>query len=140
MTIISKRLITIAGAAALAIAVGPLAANAQAPSYALNPATTITGTVASVNGKYAISVRDDRGFIDNVSLHDGTIINPTGLTLAPGEQVTIEGSPAGGTFVADEINTPYSSYAAYPYPGYAARPYPAVSLGIGFGFGGGFRR
>jgi hypothetical protein len=77
-----------------------------------------------------------------VSLHDGTIINPTGLTLAPGEAVTIEGQPAGGTFVANEIDTPYGYAYAYPYPVYRAYPYPVYGFGVhvgGRGFGFGFR-
>src|SRR6201996_3796357 len=109
MISLKTRLFTLFSAVALACAIGPLAASAQTPSYA-NPAIagseTIHGTIASVNGKYNISVRDDRGFIDNVTLHDGTIINPTGLTLAPGQQVTIAGTNAGRTFIANEIDTP----------------------------------
>src|ERR1700722_10290898 len=107
MTNLQKRLLTILSTAALACTLTPLAASAQdAPSYA-GGGETIHGTIVSIHGKYNISVHDARGFVDNVSLHDGTVINPTGLTLAPGEAVTIEGSAAGGTFVANEIDTPY---------------------------------
>jgi hypothetical protein len=121
-------------AAALAGSLAPLAAGAQVPSYARSGPDTISGTIASIDGKYAISVRDDRGYIDNVSLHDGTIINPTGLTLAPGELVTIEGRPAGNTFVADEIDTPYRSYG-YRYPVYPAYRFGVRFGGPGYGFG-----
>jgi hypothetical protein len=140
MTNLRKRIIAIAGTAALACSVVPLAAAAQTPSYAHSGGQTISGTVASVNGKYDISVRDDRGYIDNVMLHDGTIINPTGLTLAPGEQVTIAGTPDGSAFVANQIDTPYSAYAS-PYNAYPVYPYPAYGIGLRFGgFGFGFRR
>jgi hypothetical protein len=140
MTSLKKRLFTLFSAVALACAVGPLAASAQTPTYA-NPPTagtdTIRGTIASVNGKYNISVRDERGFIDNVTLHDGTIINPRGLTLAPGQSVTIDGTANGPTLIANEIDTPYAyyAYAGYPYG------YPGPVFGVGFGFsfhGGGF--
>ena len=137
----TRRFLTLLSAVALAGAIAPAAARAQVPSYARNGGDTIRGTIASVDGKYDISVRDDRGYIDNVSLHDGTIINPTGLTLAPGELVTIEGRPAGATFVADEIDTPYTY--GYAYPVYPVYPAPAVRFGVrigGPGFGFGFRR
>lgn len=137
-----KRILTAIGATALACSILPLAASAQgAPSYAQPGTETITGTIAAVNGKYNIAVHDQRGFVDNVTLHDGTIINPTGLTLAPGESVMIEGVAEGPTFVANEINTPYTSYAAYPYgvyPGYYPYPVYGPTVGIGLHFGGGF--
>jgi hypothetical protein len=135
MTSLKKRLLTLFSAAAFACTIGPLAASAETPSYA-NPAVagtdTIRGTIASVNGKYNISVRDERGFIDDVTLHDGTIINPTGLTLAPGQAVTIDGTANGATLIANEIDTPYSYYA-YPYAGYSYG-YPGPVFGVGFGF------
>ena len=129
-----KRAATVALACAAAAVVGlPGAAQAQpAPSYAQPPGyaqppsyaqpygETIRGTVYSINGKYNITVRDSRGFLDNVSLHDGTVINPRGWRLRPGNRVTISGEPSGRTFVADVIDTPYVPYPAYyPYP----RPY-----------------
>jgi hypothetical protein len=131
---------------ALALAAGTLPAAAQTtdlPSYAQPGDTTIHGVVRSVDGKYTITVRDANGYVDNVTLHDGTVINPTGLSLAPGESVTIVGRPSGGTFVANEIDTPYLAYGygypAYPYP-YPAYGYaPVVGFGFGFrhfGFGG----
>lgn len=129
----------------LALAATSLPAAAQTqpvPSYAQPGDTTIHGVVRSVDGKYTITVRDANGYVDNVTLHDGTVINPTGLTLAPGESVTIAGQANGGTFMANEIDTPYLAYGpygypAYPYPAYGY--YPAVAFGFGFhrfGFGG----
>jgi hypothetical protein len=129
-----------------------------APSYGA-PGETISGRIVSFDGQYSLQVRDDRGFIDNVQLQPGTVINPTGLRLAAGMAVTIHGVNRGNVFGANEIDTPYQSYgAAYPYPypvyPYAAYPYPypvypypvygypygpRVSIGIGFGFHGRWR-
>ncbi len=127
----------------------PAAANAQnAPSYATSGDPAIRGIVSSVDGKYQIHVRDRRGYIDNVSLHQGTVINPTGLPLAPGEQVTIYGRPSGSAFLANEIDVP-AAIAYDPY-GYGAEyGYPGYGYGYGygpgwaygqFGFGFGFPR
>jgi len=144
MISLKQRFLTVLSATVLACSIAPLAAAAQdspqVPSYAQNGGETIQGTIVSVNGKYNISVNDVRGYVDNVTLHDGTIINPIGLTLAPGEAVTIVGTPSGSTFLADQINTPYRSYA-YAYPVYPV--YPAVGIGIrlggpGWGFRGRF--
>src|ERR1700761_6814265 len=109
-------------ATALAIAglVLPAIASAQGmPSYAApNQGETIQGRIVSVNDTFNISVRDDRGFVDNVELHQGTIINPTGLTLAPGMAVTIAGVANGNEFDANEIDTPYNYDGPVPVPYY----------------------
>ena len=144
--------------AATALA-APLAVSAQqtesTPSYS-RPSPTVSGEdvikgrVISFDGAYSLQVADERGFTDNVRLRQGTIINPTGITLARGMSVTIHGSNNGSSLIANEIDTPYNSYGAvpaYPYYPYGGYPYPAygygydprVSIGIGFGgFGGGF--
>jgi hypothetical protein len=157
------------------VAVAPLGALGQTtapdgppPTYAAPPPTysstdeVIHGRVSSFDGNYNLQVSDERGFIDNVQLRQGTVINPTGIRLAPGMQVTIHGVNSGSVFAANEIDTPYQSYGAvpvypygpyaypvYPYPVYGY-PYPTFSLGLRFGggfrggfrggFGGGFRR
>ena len=150
------------------VAVAPLGAVAQTaapetPTYAAPPPSysstdeVIHGRVASFDGAYSLQVNDERGFIDNVQLRQGTVINPTGIRVAPGMQVTIHGVNRGSVFAANVIDTPYQSYGAsygavpvypygpytypvYPYPVYGyGYPYPAFSLGIGFGFRGGFR-
>ncbi len=124
----------------------PAATQASLPTYATGSTDeTVRGTIASVNGAYDISVRDDRGFIDNVTLHQGTIINPTGLTLAAGQKVTILGHANGTAFAANQIDTPYQSYGVgyvggYPYGGsfaygYGFRPYPFYGIGFGYGRG-----
>jgi hypothetical protein len=136
-----------AAAILAALTAVPVAASAQnAPSYATAGDPAIRGIVSSVDGKYQIHVRDRRGYIDNVSLHQGTIINPTGLQLAPGESVTIYGRPSGSAFLANEIDVPaavaYDPYgygAEYGYPGYRYGPGWGYG-GFGFGLGWGFSR
>jgi hypothetical protein len=134
---------------ALALPAAPMTAWAAGlPSYATGD-ETIHGRIVSIDGTYGLHLHDDRGFIDNVTLHDGTVITPTGVTLVIGQIVTIHGHAAGNAFAADEIDTPYDDgpaaapaggdipyagdvdsypYAgdvdAYPYP-YAAYPYGA---------------
>jgi hypothetical protein len=134
----------------------PLEAVAQnVPSYATQqqayPADeNIHGRIASFDGGYDLRVRDERGYLDTVRLHPGTIINPTGLTLAPGMVVSVLGYNAGSYFSANQIDTPYQFYGAVPY--YAGHPWnyygPSISLGFFFGnagwwhggyFGGGYR-
>jgi hypothetical protein len=73
----------------------PIAAQAQSvPSYATPQYSTdlnIAGRITSFDGGYELRVRDERGYIDNVRLRPGTVINPTGLSLAPGMVVNILG-------------------------------------------------
>lgn len=117
----------------------PIVAQAQdVPSYA-QPAPSgegqIRGRITSFDGQFAVGVRDERGYIDNVRLHPGTIINPTGITLAPGMVVSILGYNAGSYFSANEVDTPYTYYGGVPY--YYGHPWdyygPAISLGFFFG-------
>jgi hypothetical protein len=97
------------------------------PSYARPaPGEQIRGSITAITGKYSLQVRDDRGFLDNIALHQGTIINPTGLTLAPGMQVTITGSNAGPVFAAQQIDAPYAIALIQA-------PVPYVGFGLGFG-------
>ena len=133
-------------AAALAVA-GTLSLAAPAaalPTYATPSADqTIRGTIASVVGKYDIRVRDERGYIDHVRLHDGTVITPTGLTLAPGQSVTVVGRTAGSAFAANEIDTPYvAEYqrvaSPYLYPGYGYGAFGPYDVGFGPAFYGGY--
>ena len=134
-TLLTKRLL---GAAILSAAlITPALASAQ--DYA--PAgqdQQIQGTVASINGTWNITVADANGYADSVDLHQGTIINPTGLTLEPGMNVTIDGYADGSNFDAMEIDTPYQYDGPAPvavyygpgawYPGYAEGWGPSFSL------------
>jgi hypothetical protein len=138
---------------ALAIAVAGASQPAMAqlpqptpPPYA-KPSTdqTIRGRIMAIDGPFNLRVRDDKGYIDSVELHRGTIINPTGLRLAVAMRVKILGYNAGAALEANEIDTPYT-YAGPPpiatyygpgwwYPGYAFGYGPAFSLNIRAGGG-----
>jgi hypothetical protein len=127
---------------ALCLMLPPAAqAQDQVPSYAspqYSADQNIHGRVTAFDGGYNLQVRDERGYVDNVHLHPGTIINPTGLTLAPGMVVSVLGYNAGSYFSANEIDTPYQFDGGFPY--YAGHPWnywgPSVSLGFFFGNGG----
>src|SRR5271154_7151768 len=128
----------LAAVAALAL-LAPVAVQAQdVPSYSQPEAQAadqqIRGRVTAFDGGYNLEVRDENGYLDNVVLHDGTIINPTGLTLAPGMVVSILGYNAGSYFTANEVDTPYTYYAGVPYyAGHAWNYYgPTISLGFFF--------
>ncbi len=135
---------TLGTALAALLLATPLAASAQdVPSYAYAPQAAtadeqIRGRIASFDGAYDLTVNDERGFVDNVDLHDGTIINPTGLTLAPGMVVSILGYSDGSQFAANEIDTPYSydagvaDYGGHPWDYYG----PSTSLAFFFGSAG----
>lgn len=143
-------------AATVLLGSAPLAADAQSPAPKLpgyaQPATdlTIRGRIAAINGPFHITVRDAKGTIDDVTLHRGTIINPTGLTLAAGMRVKILGYAAGTTFAANEIDTPYTYSGPLPgpayygpgwwYPGYQYGFGPSFGFNIGVGPNPGFQR
>lgn len=61
--------------------------------------TSISGTVTSFSG-YNMTLNGGQ----SVSLHQGTVINPTGTTIQPGMNVVISGYPNGGTFNANEVD------------------------------------
>jgi hypothetical protein len=136
-----KQLYTAALVAALVPMFAQAATAQPVPSYARPlpaPDQQVRGRVTGFDGAYSLTVRDERGYIDNVQLHQGTIINPTGLTLAPGMVVSVLGYNAGGYFAANEIDTPYTFYGGVPY--YYGHPWyyygPSISLGFFFGSGG----
>jgi opacity protein-like surface antigen len=131
------RNMVLAAVAAIAF-LSPVAASAQeVPSYAqpVNQDHQIRGRVTAFDGHYGLTVRDDRGYIDNIRLHQGTVINPTGLTLAAGMVVSVVGYNAGSYFAANVIDTPYTYVYGIPY--YYGHPWyyygPSVSLGFFFG-------
>jgi hypothetical protein len=145
MAIRIRRSVTTSAVLALALLAGGVAAPAAAqdlPSYARPTASdeTIQGRIISVDGTFRISLQDVRGFVDQVQLNQSTIVNPLGLTLAPGMDVTITGSNAGDYFAAGEIDTAYAYDGDIPppvyygpgwwYPGFGYGYGPAYSLGI----------
>ncbi len=68
---------------------------------------TLDGVVVRyVHGTYELGLRDDRGFLDNVHLHDKTIIFPIGITLQLGMRVRILGFNQGNAFTANEVDVP----------------------------------
>jgi len=72
-------------AATAVIAAIPIAASAAVPGQ-----EQLKGTVTAFNGKYSLHIENTKSKnVDAVQLHQGTIINPTGLTLRPGMKVTI---------------------------------------------------
>jgi hypothetical protein len=136
--ILSKRLLGVAVAAAALIT--PAIASAQdIPAYAsAGTGQQIQGTISAINGEWNITIADSSGYNDSVALHQGTIINPTGLTLEPGMNVTVDGYADGSNFDANEIDTPYQYEGPPPvavyygpgswYPGYAYGWGPSFSL------------
>ncbi|HEX3468727.1 MAG TPA: hypothetical protein VHT05_11670 [Candidatus Elarobacter sp.] len=142
----------VAGVAAAALVVAgalvPSAAVAQdMPAYGQSAPSgdeTIHGRIESVVGPYAIVVLDNRGFLDNVSLHAGTIINPRGLRLAVGMTVTITGVNAGTSLSAIEIDAPAGAdevgadYGMYASPGYGDDDGYDYGFGALYGVGLGF--
>jgi hypothetical protein len=127
--------VILAAVTAAILSAAPYAASAQ--SYANNDGgdAQIRGRVLNFDGGYNLQVRDDQGYVDNVALHQGTIINPTGITLAPGMVVSVLGYNAGSTFDANEVDTPYTYYEGVPYYGGHSWNYYGPSVGIGFYFG-----
>ena len=118
MKLVTKNFVkTIAAATAVAALAMPLRAVAAVPGE-----TQIHGSITAFNGKYDMHIQDNKGNIDDVILHQGTIINPIGLQLRPGMRVAILGNQQGDTFSANEIDTPYryveQAVPVYPYVGW----------------------
>jgi hypothetical protein len=124
----------------------PASAGAETPTYA-RPLPSgdqiVTGIIDDFSGKYGLTLRDDRGYLDNVRLHQGTVIEPTGTQLRAGMHVTLIGHPEGRVFVVDEVDVPQSEAAPPAYVSPFA-PYPDyVPYGYGYGsdyysYGGGY--
>ncbi len=109
MRLAGSRAWSMAGIAAFALCGAiPIAAYAQAPppSYARPRAATETvhGRIASIQGAYQITVQDDRGYFDVISLRQGTVISPRGLRLEVGMIVTVTGVNGGSTLNADVVD------------------------------------
>jgi hypothetical protein len=103
---------------------------------------TVKGTVSGFDGQWIVYMKDDRGYTDHVTLHQGTIINPTGIKLLQGMKITIYGYANGSTFEANRVDVAYSPYSPY----YGGNGEPAYGYGDsgygygdnGYGYGGGY--
>lgn len=104
-----------------------------AQQYATHPG--ITGTISGFDGQWVVYMHDDKGYTDHITLHQGTIINPTGIRLNEGMKVTVYGSADGPTFQANRIDVAYSPYSPY----YGSNGQPSNAYGGDFyGYGGGY--
>ncbi|HEX3468647.1 MAG TPA: hypothetical protein VHT05_11265 [Candidatus Elarobacter sp.] len=131
----------LAALAALTFA-APIAALAQdVPSYAEGQPSyasgeeNVHGRIVNFDGAYNLQVRDEQGYVDNVQLHQGTIINPTGITLQPGMVVSILGFNSGSYLAANEVDTPYTFYGGQPWYGGHPWNYWGPTVGLTFFFG-----
>lgn len=82
---------------ALAAASIPLASSAQMYGHGMK---SDRGVIASVNGTN-VRLEDGR----TIFLHNGTVINPTGITLRAGQRISVMGTRGGrGAINANEID------------------------------------
>ncbi|HYW54729.1 MAG TPA: hypothetical protein VE826_12215 [Dongiaceae bacterium] len=96
-----------------------------APAFASgDPQSRIAGTVADFHGKYGLVVRDARGALTEVTLHQGTVIKPEGLRLERGMAVSIVGHAADRAFAANEIVAPFAQWPTARAAAFASRPQP----------------
>ena len=126
----------------------PASANAGQPSYATGGPSpeAIKGTIFQITGRYTLTLEDERGFEDSITLRAGTIITPTGLALGAGQVATLTGHTDGKTFDADEIDidpatisTGQTLLPASDYSSTVGDPgaYPAYAFGFaGYGMYG----
>jgi len=127
--------LTVAVLAAFTAATLQAAGADPLPSYAASDETIqIQGFVSSISGR-DVTLRDERGFLDHVVLHDGTVINPTGMEIASGQALTIHGHVDGNVFDASEIDADANSYASAPYAVDTYVPYFDPYYGYGYGYG-----
>ena len=73
----------------------------------------ISGTVSSFGG-YNMTLNGGQ----SVSLHQGTVINPTGTSIQPGMNVVVIGYQSGNTFNANEVDVNGSGNGGYYNNGY----------------------
>jgi hypothetical protein len=104
----------LSGAAAIAVALTlPAAASAAMSSPAQAKDTyTLRGVITQIDGKWDVTLHEPSGFIEEVALHPGTVVAPTGLRLAPGMQVSIRGYQDHATFDAVRIVGPADAQAS----------------------------
>jgi hypothetical protein len=126
----------------------PALTRADQPSYAIGPPVEkIHGTIYELTGRTTLTIEDDRGFDDSVTLRAGALILPAGLALAPGQGVTILGHTDGKTFAADEVDIDQATDSSAQAPAVAydysatdpnASGYPAYAFGYDPGLYGGY--
>ena len=66
----------------------------------------ITGTILTYNtdnDEQNLTLADDRGYVDRVTLADDVVLKPAGIQLARGMRVTLGGYNAGKWFDALEL-------------------------------------
>jgi hypothetical protein len=147
-SVFSKLVAAVAAAAALVLPALAGAQEQQVPSYGTPVARqeSIKGTLTGFDGQYIVYMRDDRGYDDHITLHQGTEINPTGIRLVEGMRVTIWGRADGPTFQANRIDVSPPDYGGSGYGGgYGGGWYPGYYggygnpyWGVGLGFWGGW--
>ena len=100
-----RLLIGVATASLVCFLIGPVAAQ-DVPSFAqpLGDASLSGTVVRFAPGNYDLGLLDDRGFIDRIVLHPGTIIMPVGIDLATGMRVSVIGRSGGAVFFANQID------------------------------------
>jgi hypothetical protein len=80
----------------------------------------IRGTVESFDGQEQLTLRDERGFLDDVAIGHDTRITPRGTRLVPGMRIAITGYNGGKWFDAVSIqvlqNSPSSTLPSYAVP------------------------
>ncbi len=100
------RSVTLVAAVAFAVQVPTISLAAGFSMKAPSSQNSISGRVASYDGKTALGVRTNAGRLIAVRLQDGTVISPRGAKLKPGMTVTVVGSRSGATFAAQQIVAP----------------------------------
>jgi len=97
------------GVLAVFATVGSFGTSASAAGFSMKAPSSqnsISGRVASYDGKTALGVRTNAGRLVAVRLQSGTVISPRGVKLKPGMTVTVVGSGSGATFAAQQIVAP----------------------------------
>jgi|ERR1700688_2054138 len=129
-----RRILYLAAVAAIALLAVPPVSSAQPYSpyqYGQYAAQDyITGRVGAFQ-PYNLWLGGNNGL--HVTMHDGTVINPTGTTLQPGMRVRIWGYwNDNGTFEANQIDVgpPGSSVYSYPVQPYAPSAYVRASYDV----------
>lgn len=128
---VTKHLLAVLALAAAAVH-APASAQALPPYATVLGTTVIRGVVIDYDGGDVLRLRDRLGYVDDVRLHQGTIITPVGQRLRPGMLVAIVGDPAAAVFEANAIRTdeaPSRHWQGYDRYGCSNAPAPPVHDG-----------